>query len=57
MRKERSAFSLIRRAQASRLKSASSCATRTDYDKLSGVEFAWANFGIGLPWHPFHANW
>ena len=28
----------------------------TDYEQATWVEFAWANFGIGLPWHPFHGE-
>ena len=28
----------------------------TDYEQTIWVEFAWANFGIGLPWHPFHGQ-
>jgi hypothetical protein len=28
----------------------------TDYEQTIWVEFAWADFGIGLPWHPFHGQ-
>jgi hypothetical protein len=28
----------------------------TDYEQTVWVEFAWADFGIGLPWHPFHGQ-
>ena len=28
----------------------------TNLPQTIWVEFAWANFGIGLPWHPFHGQ-
>ena len=28
----------------------------TDHEQTIWVEFAWANFGIGLPWHSFHGQ-
>ena len=28
----------------------------TDFPQTIWVEFAWANFGIGLPFHPFHGQ-
>jgi hypothetical protein len=28
----------------------------TDYEQTVWVEFAWANFGIGLPWQAFHGQ-
>jgi hypothetical protein len=28
----------------------------TDFTQTIWVEFAWANFGIGLPFHPFHGQ-